>query len=61
MSFISKGVVFGFVAMTLVVITSNILVQYPINDWITWGAFTYPIAFLVTDITNRAMGAKRAR
>ena len=61
MSFISKGVVFGFVAMALVVITSNILVQYPINDWITWGAFTYPVAFLVTDITNRAMGAKRAR
>jgi len=61
MSPVSKGVVLGLFAMALVVITSNILVQYPINDWITWGAFTYPIAFLVTDITNRTMGAKRAR
>ena len=35
-------------------------VSYPINDWLTWGALTYPIAFLVTDITNRLFGTSRA-
>ncbi|MBE1236694.1 queuosine precursor transporter [Phaeovibrio sulfidiphilus] len=48
-------------AMTLVVVVSNILVAFPINDWLTWAAFTYPVAFLVTDLTNRACGPKRAR
>jgi len=48
-------------AMALVVVASNVLVQYPINDWLTWGAFTYPAAFLVTDLTNRRLGAAAAR
>lgn len=48
-------------AMTLVVVASNILVQYPINDWLTWGAFTYPVAFLVTDLANRRVGPAMAR
>lgn len=48
-------------AMTLVIVASNFLVQFPINDWLTWGAFTYPVAFLVTDLTNRAVGAPAAR
>lgn len=48
-------------AMIVVVVSSNILVQVPINDWLTWGALTYPVAFLVTDITNRMFGAARAR
>ncbi len=48
-------------AMTLVVAASNWLVQFAINDWLTWGAFTFPFAFLVTDLTNRAYGARRAR
>ena len=30
-------------------------------DWLTWGAFSYPIAFLVTDLTNRAYGPAAAR
>ena len=47
--------------MTLTVVVSNVAVQYPINDWLTWGAFTYPFAFLVTDLTNRALGAEPAR
>jgi uncharacterized PurR-regulated membrane protein YhhQ (DUF165 family) len=34
-------------AMGVVVLSSNILVQYAINDWLTWGAITYPFAFLV--------------
>lgn len=48
-------------AMTAVVVASNILVQYPINDWLTWGALTYPFAFLITDLTNRVAGASAAR
>jgi uncharacterized PurR-regulated membrane protein YhhQ (DUF165 family) len=48
-------------AMTVVVVASNVLVQYPINDWLTWGALTYPVAFLVTDLTNRRLGSAAAR
>ena len=56
-----QGVLAGAIAMTVVVVASNILVQYPINDWLTWGAFTYPVAFLVTDLSNRSLGPARAR
>ena len=56
-----KGFWFGVLAMALVVTVSNIVVRYPINDWLTWGALTYPIAFLVTDLTNRALGPAAAR
>jgi len=48
-------------AMLAVIVSSNYLVQFPINDWLTWGAFTFPVAFLVTDLTNRAVGASSAR
>ncbi len=48
-------------AMAGLVALSNVLVQYPINDWLTWGAFTYPVCFLVTDLTNRMHGAATAR
>jgi uncharacterized PurR-regulated membrane protein YhhQ (DUF165 family) len=48
-------------AMLIVIVSSNYLVQFPINDWLTWGAFTFPVAFLVTDLTNRAVGASAAR
>lgn len=48
-------------AMAIVIAASNVLVQYPINDWLTYGAFTYPVVFLVTDLTNRAVGAQAAR
>jgi uncharacterized PurR-regulated membrane protein YhhQ (DUF165 family) len=56
--------------MTLVVVASNFLVQFPLNatfaginlaDLLTWGAFTYPVAFLITDLTNRQFGPKAAR
>ncbi|MEX0923450.1 MAG: VUT family protein [Rhodovibrionaceae bacterium] len=56
-----QGVLAGAAAMTVVVVASNVLVQVPINDWLTWGAFTYPIAFLVTDLSNRSLGPARAR
>ncbi|WP_102960927.1 queuosine precursor transporter [Mangrovicella endophytica] len=58
------------VAMVLVVLASNIFVQFPLNgtigrlqlaDILTWGAFTYPFAFLVTDLTNRLYGPSIAR
>ncbi len=56
--------------MTAVVVASNFLVQHPVNgvlaginlaDLLTFGAFTYPIAFLVTDLTNRQFGPQVAR
>lgn len=47
--------------MAAVVVASNILVQFLFGNWLTWGAFTYPVAFLVTDITNRVYGAGPAR
>ncbi len=49
------------VAMLIVITSSNYLVQFAINDWLTWGAFTFPVAFLVTDLTNRAVGVHAAR
>ena len=48
-------------AVAFVVVLSNWAVQFPINDWLTWGAFTYPVVFLVTDLTNRALGPAAAR
>lgn len=52
----------GVIAMATVVVASNILVQFLILDGLlTWGAFTYPLAFLVTDIMNRVYGAHAAR
>lgn len=56
-----NALVAGAGAMGLVVLVSNIAVGYPINDWLTWGALTYPLAFLVTDLTNRILGAGPAR
>jgi hypothetical protein len=47
--------------MAIVVVLSNILVQYLFGNWLTWAAFTYPIAFLITDITNRKFGVAKAR
>ena len=52
--------------MGLIVIASNYLVQFPINYYglenlLTYGAFSYPVTFLVTDLANRAYGKKIAR
>ncbi|MBP0483216.1 queuosine precursor transporter [Sagittula salina] len=51
----------GILAMAAVVLASNVLVQFLLGDWLTWGAFTYPVAFLVTDLMNRIYGAAAAR
>ncbi|WP_341367398.1 queuosine precursor transporter [Yoonia sp. BS5-3] len=52
----------GVFAMATIVVASNILVQFLILDGLlTWGAFTYPFAFLVTDVMNRVYGVAAAR
>ena len=51
----------GIIAMAIIVVASNVLVQHLFGNWLTWGAFTYPFAFLVTDVMNRVYGAKAAR
>lgn len=69
MLFFSKYLPF-VAAMAIVVVASNILVQFPVQgqvgalslaDILTWGAFTYPFAFLVTDLANRRYGPAIAR
>ncbi len=51
----------GILAMAAIVVASNILVQFLFGQWLTWGAFTYPLAFLVTDVMNRVYGPGPAR
>ena len=48
-------------AMATIVVVSNVLVQFPLNAWLTWGAFSYPVAYLVTDVCNRLHGPALAR
>jgi len=48
-------------AMTMIIVASNWLVQFPINHLLTWGAITYPFSFLVTDLTTRLHGPGPAR
>ncbi len=64
------GVAAGIGAMTAIVAVSNFLVQFPVHarlgpvnlaDLLTWAAFTYPVAFLVTDLVNRQFGPAAAR
>ena len=56
-----KRIIPGVIAMAAVVVASNILVQFLFGNWLTWGAFTYPLAFLVNDLTNRQFGPSAAR
>ncbi len=54
------------VSMGLIVLASNFLVQFPIKYYgleeiLTYGAFSYPIAFLITDLANRSYGKIAAR
>ncbi len=51
----------GILAMAAIVVASNILVQFLFGNWLTWGAFTYPLAFLVNDVMNRVYGPQAAR
>ena len=52
--------------MGVIVLASNYLVQFPVNFYglneiLTYGAFSYPIAFLITDLANRSYGKIIAR
>jgi len=54
------------IIMSVIIIASNYLVQFPINkfqlqDILTYGAFSYPITFLIVDLANRRFGKKEAR
>lgn len=51
----------GVIAMAAIVVASNILVQFLLGDFLTWGALTYPLAFLVNDVMNRVYGPAAAR
>ena len=55
------GLIYAFLAMIFAIVISNILVEIPINNWLTYGAFTYPLTFLVTELTNYYYGPKLAR
>ena len=62
----SKLFLFLSFVMGVVVLASNYLVQFPINYYgleeiLTYGAFSYPIAFLITDLANRSFGKIVAR
>tara|TARA_B100000029_G_C16952546_1_gene733128 strand:- start:23 stop:583 length:561 start_codon:yes stop_codon:yes gene_type:complete len=52
--------------MAFIVMLSNFLVQFPVNyfdleNFLTYGAFSYPIAFLITDLSNRRYGKESAK
>ena len=62
----NRAILFLSVIMGVVVLTSNYLVQFPIHYYglseiLTYGAFTYPIAFLITDLANRSFGKNIAK
>ena len=62
----NKTVLLLSIIMGVVVLSSNYLVQFPINYYglseiLTYGAFTYPIAFLITDLANRSYGKEIAK
>lgn len=57
----SRSYLPGILAMAAIVVASNILVQFLLGDYLTWGALTYPLAFLVTDVMNRVYGPAAAR
>ncbi|MBI1217161.1 MAG: queuosine precursor transporter [Rhodobacteraceae bacterium] len=57
----TRSTLFGVLAMATIVVASNILVQFLLGQWLTWGAFTYPFTFLITDLMNRLHGARIAR
>ena len=62
----NKIVLLLSVIMGIVVLASNYLVQFPIHYYglseiLTYGAFTYPIAFLITDLANRSYGKEIAK
>ena len=55
------GIYLAVLSMAAIVILSNILVHFLLGEWLTYAAFTYPFAFLITDLSNRLYGSKVAR
>lgn len=58
---VALNLLYSIGAMIVVVVSSNVLVQFPINDWLTYGALTYPVSYLITELTNRFYGPRKAR
>lgn len=56
-----RRLVIPAVWMSLVILLCNILVQFPINRWLTFGAFVYPVGYLISELTNRWAGPALAR
>lgn len=56
-----RQIVLPALAMAGIVLFSNLLVQFPINAWLTWGAFSYPVVYFVSDVCNRVAGPQLAR
>ena len=56
-----KHLALPVLCMAGVVALSNVLVQYPLNDWITYAAFSYPLTYFVTEVCNRWAGPSLAR
>ena len=57
----NRSILNGIFVMAAIVVASNILVQFLVGEWLTWGAFVYPVAFLVNDLMNRVYGPVAAR
>jgi uncharacterized PurR-regulated membrane protein YhhQ (DUF165 family) len=62
----TRALVLAVLAMIVIVVASNYLVQFPVTDgdlgqFLTWGAISYPVSFLVTDLINRFFGPEKAR
>ena len=57
----NSRLIFLTILMGLIVVLSNILVQFRLGNWLTYGAITYPFAFLINDLTNRFYGSRAAR
>ena len=62
----NRTLLLAVLAMMFIIAASNVLVQHSftplgLGELLTWGAFTYPITFLVTDLTNRRFGPAPAR
>ncbi|MDP6397863.1 MAG: queuosine precursor transporter [Arenicellales bacterium] len=67
---LNRKTIIPIFAMGIVILASNELVQHPLETTVggidlagilTWGAFSYPVAFLITDATNRLFGVGPAR
>ena len=70
MLILNRKTIIPIFAMGIVILASNELVQHPLETTVggidlagilTWGAFSYPVAFLITDATNRLFGVGPAR